>query len=234
MVVEPPFRPEASVTTLSEEGLYVYRVISILSDAGREVIACAARSGGVVAGDYSGPQTTKMRTATASGLDVIDICPLTAGVEVACRGMLLGRDGRIMLFRDVLTDDKPVTMKFKKVQGTAYRLLSHSGDLYVLTSKGLYVLGKLASRFLARELYTGVITQILTAPMDAIDANLAGDRWLLAVLPDEVRRFDAAWIHDNVPEVGAVDGDQDFQSARVSQDWQWNDVEQTARELAVR
>jgi hypothetical protein len=233
MIVKPPFGPGISLTALGEEGLYVYRVISLLSPSGTEVLACAARTGGVAAGEFSGPQTTKMRTATPSGLDVIDICPLASGSKSLAVGAL-GRDGSIILFRDVLTDDKPVTMKFKRVQGTAYRLLGHGGELYVLTSKGLYVLGKLASRFLARELYAGIVTQILAVPMDAVDANLAGDHWLLVVMPDEVRRFDVAWIHDNVPEAGSEQDDQDFQSASVSQDWQWHDIEQTAKQLAVR
>jgi hypothetical protein len=146
---------------------------------------------------------------------------------------VLARDGSIILFRDVLTDESPITAKFNRVQGTAYRLLGHGGELYVLTSKGLYVLGKLASRFLAGELDPGVVTQILTVPMDAVDMNLAGDRWLLVVMADEVRRFDTAWIHDNVPEADSEHADQDFQSVSVSRDWQWHDIEQRAKQLAV-
>jgi hypothetical protein len=226
MVVEPPFGPGTSVAALGEEGLYIYRVISLLSPSGTEVLACAARTGGVAAGEFSGPRTTTMRTATPSGLDVIDICPLGPGTK-SLAVAALGRDGSVVLFRDVLTDEKPVTVKFKRVQGTAYRLLSQGGELYVLTSKGLFVLGKLASRFLAHELSAGVVTQVLGVPMDAIDMNLAWDRWLLVVMPDEVRRFDTGWVHDNVP--GSEQEDQDFQSASVSPDWQWHDTE-----LAVR
>jgi hypothetical protein len=163
MVVEPLVGSGASVTALGEKGLYVYRVISLLSESGTEVLACAARTGGVAAGEFTGSQATKMRTAI--------------------------------------------------------RLLSHGGDLYVLTSKGLYVLAKLASQFLARELYPGVVTQILTVPMEALDANLAGDHWLLVVLPDKVCRFDAAGIHDNAPEDGSEQ--EDFRTASVSPDWQW-------------
>jgi hypothetical protein len=231
MIVEPPVGPRTSVTALGEKGLYVYRVISLVSQSGTEVLACAARTGGIAAGEFTGSQATKMRTAMPSGLDVIDICPLAPGSK-SLAVATLGRDGSIILFRDVLTDDKPDTVKFKTVRGTAYRLLSHGGDLYVLTSKGLYVLAKLASQFLASELYPGVVTQILTVPMEALDANLAGDHWLLVVLPDKVCRFDAAWIHDNAPEDGSEQ--EDFRTASVSPDWQWHDIKQSARQLAVR
>jgi hypothetical protein len=132
MVVEPPIRPGASVTAIGdiEGGLYAYRVTGLLSESGIEVLACAARTGGVVAGEFTGSQPTyRMRTATHSGLDVIDICPLLSGSKSLAVGAL-GRDGTIVLFHDVLTDEKPVTVKFKKVQGTAYRLLSHGGELY--------------------------------------------------------------------------------------------------------
>jgi hypothetical protein len=233
MIVEPPFTPETSITALGEEGLYVYRVISLLSPSGTEVLACAARKGGVAAGAFSVSHTMTMRTATFSGLDVIDICPLDLGAR-SLAAAALGRDGSIILFRDVLADDKPVTVKFRKVQGTAYRLLSHGGELYVLTSKGLYVLGKLASRFLARALSADVVTQILTVPMDAFDANLVPERWLLVVLPHEVRRFDATWIHANVPEGTLGQEAENFQAATRNPNFQFRDFRQTARQLAVR
>lgn len=231
MVVEPPFGPTSSVIALgdNEKGLYIYRVISLRSQSGTEVLACAARTGGVAAGAFSGPNATyRMRTAAFNGIDVIDICPLDSGGNSPALAAL-GRDGAIIMFRDVLTEEKPIRMKFKKIQGTAYRLLSHRGELYVLTSRGLYALGKLASRFLDRELHAGVETQILTMPMDAIDATLAGDRWLLVVTPDEVRRIEADWIHDNVPETTAGQEAQDFQPIDVG----WRDINTSARQLVV-
>jgi hypothetical protein len=136
------------------------------------------------------------------------------------------------MFRDVLSDVEPITLKFKTIQGTAYRLLSRGGELYILTSKAMYALGKLASRFLAGEFYPRAVTQILTMPMEAIDANLAGDNWLLVVMPDEVRRFDTAWIHDNIPQDDSEEA-QDFHSASVKSDWHWEEMERTPRHLEV-
>ncbi len=234
MVVEPPYRSETPPTALGDtrEALYVYRVIGLRSHSGKEAIVCAARTAGIAAGEYSGPKTTHtMRKAVFEGLDVIDVCPLDAdGDSLAVAA--LSRDGSVILFRDVLADEKPLTMKFKSVQGTAYRVLSYRGELYVLTSRGVHVLGKLSARFLADELHDGVVTQILPVPMDAVDANLA-EHWLLVVLPDEVRRFDADWIHDNVPADVANQETQDYRSAVIKQDWRLTDFNPTARPLKV-
>jgi hypothetical protein len=235
MVIEPTFPPDDAVTALSDskDGLYAYRVISLMSSSGKEVLACATRTGGIAAGEFTGPQTThKMRTATFGGLDVIDVCALDSTTP-SLAAAALGRDGSIVLFRDVLNDEKPVTMKFKKVGGTAYRILCHAGELYVLTDKGMFVLGKLAARFLAGELHDDVVTQVLAVPMDAIDANLAGDHWLLVVTPDEVRRFDADWIHANVPEDSSGPDVEAVGAVVLSRNWQRHDIDNTARPLAV-
>jgi hypothetical protein len=231
MVVEPPFRPETPPTAIGDTGdsLNVYRVVGFRSRSGKEAIACAVRSAGIAAGEFSGPRTThKMKTAAFDGLDVIDVCPLDPDGDSLAVGAL-SADGSVILFRDVLADEKPLTMKFKKVQGNAYRLLSYRGELFVLTSQGMYVLGKLAARFLANELHEDVVTQILTMPMDAVDANLAGNG-LLLVMPDEVRLCDADWIHDNVP---ADAESQVFRLAETRRNWHWTDISPTARPLRI-
>src|SRR5262249_48682343 len=138
-----------------------------------------------------------LKTATVPGLDIVDICPLDAennSMAVAA----LGRDGSLMLFRHVLEDDKPTTMKFQRVQGVAYRILSSHGDVFLLTSKGLYVLGELAGRFLRNELNKGATTPVHTSPMEAVDATLVYNRWLLVVVPRTVARFDLGTIHQEV------------------------------------
>jgi hypothetical protein len=234
MVVSPPFGPESSVMAVGDvkDGLYFYRAISLRSQSGVDVIACAARDAGVAAGPFSAPPRTQpMRNVMFDALDVIDISPLDSEafpLAVAA----LSRDGSIILFRDVLTDDKPTTMKFKKIQGMAYRLLSCGGEIYVLTNRALYALSKLAARFLAQELREGVVTQILTISMEAVDANLAGNK-LLVVMPDEVRRFDTDWIHDNVPEEVLSPAAQEYRSAAFSPALRVREVKQTTRSLAV-
>jgi len=47
-------------------------------------------------------------------------------------------------------------------------------------------------------------TQVLTVPMEASDANLVRDRWLLVVMPDEVRKYDVALLHQSALPPGEV------------------------------
>ena len=112
---------------------------------------------------------------------------------------ILGRDGSVILCRDVLSDRSIKTFKFQSIQGVAYRILSHRGDLYVLTSRGLYMLGRLGGRFLDGEAMEGITTQVMPLNFAGIDMNLVWGRWLLVVLANEVRKFDADQIHEFVP-----------------------------------
>ena len=58
-----------------------------------------------------------------------------------------------------------------------------------MTSRGLFVLGRLADRFVNGETLSGVTTPVMPLEMAAIDMNLAWGRWLLVVLANEVREI---------------------------------------------
>jgi hypothetical protein len=235
MAVQPPFRLETPVTVYSfdKSGLYAYRAIGLRSQTGSEILACACRRGGIAAGEFLGAQQKlPMTTATFKGLDVVDICPLDPGAD-SLTAVALGRDGTLILSRDVLRDKKPLTMKFSSIKGVAYRVLSCRGDIYLLTSKGMYVLGKLAGRFLAGELVRGIITPVLPLPIEAIDVSLAAKRWLLVVISNEVRKFDADLIHQSVPEQQGQGEFQEFQETMLSPDWEQFDIEETTKQIAA-
>jgi hypothetical protein len=140
-----------------------------------------------------------MKTASFKDVDIIDLCALSQeGDSLAVAA--LGRDGSVILYQDILNDTKPKTFRFQTMKGVAYRILSHRGDVYVLTSCGLYVLGKLGNRFLSGEKRDEIVTPILPLPFTAVDMNLAWGRWLLIVVGNEVRKFDLDMIHDFVPQ----------------------------------
>jgi hypothetical protein len=46
---------------------------------------------------------------------------------------------------------------------------------------------------------------IMTIPMEAIDAAVVGDKWLLVVMPDSVRRYDIEPIHERIAEFARND-----------------------------
>lgn len=235
MAVKPPFVFESPVTVYSfdEPSFYAYRTIALRSQTGAEVLACACRLGGIAAGEFSGDQKKiPMTTATFKGLDVVDICPLNPGSD-SLAVAALGRDGSLVLFQDVLHDKNPMTLKFQSVTGVAYRVLCCRGDIYLLTGKGLFVLGKLASRFLSQELVQGVVTPILPLAMEAVDMSLVAQRWLLVVMTDQVRKFDVDSIHQSVPALPGNGEFQEYQPTILSPDWNWTDIEQTTTQIAT-
>jgi hypothetical protein len=215
---------------------YFYSVINLRAGPGREILVCATRKDGVAALEFEGDKETySLSTITFKGLDVVDVCALNPAAD-SLSVAALGRDGTLGLFRDVLVDKRPVTLKFGAVHGMAYRVLCCKGDIYVLTSKGIFVLGKLAERFLAGELSSGTITPVLPLPMDAVDACLAHDRWLLVVMADEVRKFDVELIHQSIPQIlanGTASHTEMQDSQKIlTRDWKRHGLQQRSRQLA--
>lgn len=183
-----------SVLTSEKESMYFYRVLARPGRNGREQLLCAARRGGIGITEIQwGQSTYNMRTATFPGLDAVDVC-FVGGEAGSPAIAAVGRDGSLILARDMLHDRNHITIKFATVQGTAYRLLSSGGDLFLLTSQGLYGLMGLGERLLLGKLAERLPTSVLAMPMEAVDANMIGGRWLLVVMPDEVRRFDVKQI----------------------------------------
>jgi hypothetical protein len=62
--------------------------------------------------------------------------------------------------------------------------------LFLLTSCGLYVLEGLTRRFLDGEPIERQPTRVSERLLEAVDANLIGDRWLGIVMTDHTRIYD--------------------------------------------
>jgi hypothetical protein len=214
------------------EQLYVYRVISVEDNTGQEVVACAARVGGVAAMQYQGEdEQNRVSTRTFAGLDVVDICALNAGNNRAA-AVAIGRDATIILFQDVLNDVEPRTIRYPSIRGVAYRILSVHGHLFVLTSKGLYVIAELVDLAL-RGVNGNYRTPVLAIDMEAIDASLVNDKWLMVVLPDGVLRFDLSLL-DRLPKVNGVGSRfADLQPILSSPVWQSKIMLQSAHSVPV-
>jgi hypothetical protein len=183
-----------------EDGMqfYCYRLASLQSPAGLEVLACAGRRGGVATLPFAGEQRTHTVGLLAfGGLDVVDVCPLVPG-EPSLAAAALGRDGTIIMFRDVLREHTPMTFKYESVKGVAYRLFCSGGNLFLLTSEALHVITGVAERILTGSKIEGP-TPVLHVPMKAVDANPVGDRWVLIVTPEAVLRFDVDLLERHKP-----------------------------------
>jgi hypothetical protein len=222
-----------SVLTSGKEGMYFYRTLARSGIDGRELLLCAARRGGIgITEARWGQNTFNMRTATFPGLDAVDVC-FVGGAVGSPAIAAVGRDGSLILAHDMLHDKHPVTMKFDTVQGTAYRLLSSGGDLFLLTSRGLYGLMGLGERLILGKLTEEFTTSILVMPMEAVDATMIGDRWLLVVMPDEVRRFDVRQIANGLLEQHAGGEMQEELPTATEEEWEIEDVPQSSKELAA-
>jgi hypothetical protein len=217
-----------TVSSGATEDTYFYRLISLQASGGQEVVACAARRGGVAAMEFKGEdEKHTLSTVTFEGLDVVDLCPL--GTAVAPEGAVaLGRDGTLILFRDVLHDRHPGTVKYESVKGTAYRLLSVHGYLFLLTSEGLYVIANLIDRFLNGMAHNPV-TPVLAVPIEAIDVGLGSDQWVWIVMPDGVLRFDVELLDQITPDDLARGELREQIPTALTPDWREQRVEQSSR-----
>jgi hypothetical protein len=237
LAVQPPLGngEPLMVHQPDNESLYVYRVAILRSRAGGEVLACAARQGGIIAGEFTSSQETHaMSTAPFKDLDIVDICPLCPETD-SLAAVALGRDGSLVLFRDVLTDPMPMPVKFDSVKGVAYRVVCCRGDIYILTSKGLYVLANFGSRFVNGEPTDGFSPPVLPLPMEAIDMNLVDGRWLLVILSNLVRKFDVDFIHEQFTGLIKHEEIQAFLPTVLSLEpgWMRRDIKQTSQSFAL-
>jgi hypothetical protein len=224
--------PSAILSSISKEGLTYYRVSSLLDGSGKEWLVCAGRSGGVGVTEFWGEQEGKhdLKTITFDRLDVVDICAIPSR-EKPTAAAALGRDGTLILFQDVLRESTPASLKLETIQGTAYSLFVYSGSLFVLTSKGIYVLFSLAERFLTGETLGTCITHILKLPMEAVDAQRCGDRWLLIVMPNGVHRVDLNLLLRSTPENISYGEFRDLQPQLLAPDWRAAGIQQSRQLL---
>ena len=198
------FRPaevpeqNATISDSEAEPINVYHLITLQSSTGQEVIACACRQKGIGVMEFMGEdQPHKLNTMTFDGVDLIDLCPLNNS-----RGSLavaaVSKDGAFHLFHNLLRDRNAKTIKFQTIQGTAYRLFSARGYLFLLTNVGLYVIAGLVDHFLKGSPGNPDV-HVLPLPMEAVDANLASDDWVLIIMPDGVLRLDIRLLDQSSP-----------------------------------
>lgn len=157
----------------------------------RQVLAFAARLGGVAVTTYEEKRTLEFSAFKEVGCDFIDISPVALpGCTLAM--CALTRDGRVFIYRNAL-DVKPGrtmwVMQCPNFTGVAYRVVSSGSFLFVLTSNKFHIL------HLSPTLTRGVLalpgrTRSTSCAVRAVDMNLVGDRWLLLLRANDVLRLD--------------------------------------------
>ena len=168
--------------------LNVYRIVSLATTFGRQVVGLAARHGGLAMGYYKPGDMLDLRTLELPGADFIDICPID-NPEYPSAAYALTRDNHILALDDVLNSAKPVPLRYGSMVGVAYRILSAGDFVFVLTSMALHVIHKLVD-FSSGAFRVNRRTSNTSFPLDAIDMNLVGNRWLMVLMADRVLRLD--------------------------------------------
>jgi hypothetical protein len=232
MYVKPGSGPEDPVPVGGTEkaGLNVCRVLPLPGQDGTDLIVCAGRAGGVGMTTFrEGVGNYSLSTLRVDGLDVVDVCLLGAR-ENRFAVSAVGRDGTLIIFRDILYDRSPRTIKFRSVRGTVYRILSSQGHVFLLTSKGLFVLARLAERLAGDILLEKFNTDVLPLQVAAADANLVGERWLVAVGVGEVLRFD---LQKMPPPDTQTQEDRNGLVHLTTAPWMESRIEQSMQHLAA-
>lgn len=193
---------------------------------GKEILACAARTDGLVRIQLETTNPSRVVSLTAPSVDLIDVCPLRSeDCPFAVAGLSL--DGSLVLVRNILTlsEKSPRRLRFEGLRGTPRSLLYAVGHLFVLTSAELVAFPELASQFLAGAALDDPV-HVFHAPLHAASAFIAGERFLMVVTDGGVRVAEILPV--GTPGIGRVSS---VSKVRVLI---WTDIQETPRSLPTR
>lgn len=166
------------VTDTTEDRLYFYRMAVVHDGDGKEVLVFANRRQGVGISDFPGDgKRRRIHTQTFEGLDVVDVCAVRDGTLSA---VAISPKAEVVLFRDVTSKHRPLSVRLGGIQGSVYRVLCLAGRLYVLSSTALYIW----SDFVAgaqRGVSASAIPPIVF-PMQAVDMSICTGEYLVIVM----------------------------------------------------
>ena len=178
----------------SENDFYAMAPLGGVTD--QDLFACAARRGGlfsiVVRNDADAVQVPWRYESPR--VDFVDACSLNDPTNPRAIASL-GLDCSIHFFRDVLSDEKPSTLRFKATEGhamrgTAYSIRQAGGHLFVLTSEAHYAFPGLVADYFSGEMDRARQIGFSGRPIEAVDIYTAYDQ-LFLMMPDHVMRIPA-------------------------------------------
>lgn len=234
MAVVPPLTIGGGVTVFGDKtgGYYVYRLAYLSSANGTEIIVIAALGRGFGITEFHGEKDHNVLTGSLPGAVVVDCCPMFPGSD-STAVVALCRDRRLLFFRDIQTDRTPMTLKFETLTGNGYRVLSCSGDVYVVTSEGFFTLAGLADQCMRRVEGEIVDTRIMVTNMEVVDANLCGTEWLLVVTPDGVEKVDIQALHQTGLKELSGNDRHEAQPMKITSDIHWSTSTQRGESFSL-
>jgi hypothetical protein len=179
-----------AVSNAPDSRLNFCRVVALPVEKENDLIVCAGRRGGLGFCDFQkGARGHVLHAVSFDELDIVDVCSMGTR-EHPLAIAAVSRDGSLVFFHDIRIGKNPFILKFNGVKGTVYRVLSARGDIYLLTSNGLFGLFQLADRFLCGKSFREITSWVLRIPIVAADANIVDQKWLLAVGIEDLLKFD--------------------------------------------
>ncbi len=187
-----------------------------IADVAREIsgrtFACASRRDGLVGLHLTGGRIDRpLINHRSHREDIVDVCGLMDPNHP--RGVVcIGRNRGIHVFRDVLADRPPRSIRFESFEGNAYSIASLQGHLFVLTDAALYVLPDIAARLLREEPIDRIV-KTCTVVTDASEAFAIGLDRLLLLEDNGVLEYSAAGLIAGLGDGNARGDANRFRSA---------------------
>ena len=218
-MLDPNGELQVQTVLARDELRYFYDFATLGPDqgVGPEVSVCACRSDGLVFFHVEPGAGLNSIKSSKVGEKVIDFIGVTsiqsASSPLALIG--LGKNRSMHFFRDPIHSRTTDSLELPFVPGTAYKLLRYGVHVILLTSKGICMMPDIISQYYKGDNIGGE-RRVRFIGMEAIDINIAFDKWLLAVttygvvrlnleellpgveIPDAIRRrmnpdFGALW-----------------------------------------
>ena len=167
---------------------YFYRLIYLGKAADQEILACAARTSGLLMIRSDSDHMDVVELASQD-VDFVDVCSMDSP-EWPHAVVGLSWDGSLIFIRD-LSQAQPQALRLEELHGSPYSILSTDGHLFVLTSKRIVALPNLLTRYLQGDRLDHPVPCRCT-PIQAVDAYVSYGKHLLIVMDKEVRSFEIA------------------------------------------
>ena len=184
---------------------YDYATLGLDQSIGSEISVCACRLDGLVffhAQPRDGLASIKSSKVGQHSIDMIGVTSIHSPIfPLALIG--LGKNRSLHFFRDPLHIREIDSVNFPFLPGTAYKILRYGAHVVLLTSKGICFVPSIVGQFHRGEDIGGE-RRVRFIKIEAIDINIAFDKWLLVVLPNGIITMDLAEVLPGVEIPDAI------------------------------
>jgi hypothetical protein len=174
---------------------YEYATLGLDQDTGAEVSVFACRTDGL-AFFYTEPgfglRIKKVSKVEKQIIDFIGVVSIQTPTQPLA-WMALGKGKTLHFMRNPLRKEIIDTLELSFVPGTPYKVLRYGPHAILLTSKGICIVLDVVIQYHRGEFVSGA-RPVRFIEIEAIDINIAFDKWLLVVTSSGVVKMDLATL----------------------------------------